>query len=322
MLADVTAVDYLPREPRFEVIYLLASLGVGGFGDTPKRLRVKVRVPGDGARVPTRGRASGRRPTGPSARCTTCSACTSTSHPDLRRVLMPEDWEGFPLRKDYPVQIKQPVKTYEPLQVSAEEFVANIEANRERARKRLMDARAAAGVVAALLDDTIALHAQVRAMDLGAGRPRRPTAIRGAFAAGGKLLVFGNGGSAADAQHLAAELVGRFERERAALPAIALTTDTSVLTSVANDYGFERVFARQVEALGRAGRRRVRRSRRAARRRTCSPALRGGAARGLVTIALTGRDGGAIGRRGRHSRERAGRSPRRACRKCTRRCFT
>ena len=78
-------------------------------------------------------------------------------------------------------------------------------------------------------------------------------AISAALNGGGKLLVFGNGGSAADAQHVAAELVGRFERERAALAAIALTTDTSVLTSVGNDYGFERVFARQVEALGRPG---------------------------------------------------------------------
>ncbi len=66
---------------------------------------------------------------------------------------------------------------------------------------------------------------------------------------GGKVLLFGNGGSAADAQHVAAELVGRFSRERAAWPAIALTTDTSILTSVGNDYGFERVFSRQVEAL-------------------------------------------------------------------------
>jgi phosphoheptose isomerase len=70
---------------------------------------------------------------------------------------------------------------------------------------------------------------------------------------GGKILLFGNGGSAADAQHVAAELVGRFERDRAALAAIALTTDTSALTALANDFGFEHVFGRQVEALGRPG---------------------------------------------------------------------
>ncbi len=70
---------------------------------------------------------------------------------------------------------------------------------------------------------------------------------------GGKLLLFGNGGSAADAQHLAAELVNRYLRERSPLPAIALTTDTSILTSVANDSSFEEVFARQIRALGRKG---------------------------------------------------------------------
>lgn len=73
------------------------------------------------------------------------------------------------------------------------------------------------------------------------------------IAGGNKILICGNGGSAADAQHIAAEFVGRYETERKALPAIALTTDTSALTALANDYGFERVFARQVEALGRAG---------------------------------------------------------------------
>ncbi|HVE69583.1 MAG TPA: SIS domain-containing protein [Solirubrobacteraceae bacterium] len=82
---------------------------------------------------------------------------------------------------------------------------------------------------------------------------RALVALAGALRAGGKVLTFGNGGSAADAQHFAAELVGRFERERAALAAIALTTDTSALTAIANDFGFERVFARQVEALGRPG---------------------------------------------------------------------
>lgn len=70
---------------------------------------------------------------------------------------------------------------------------------------------------------------------------------------GGKVLVFGNGGSAADSQHMAAELIGRFKKERRAIPAIALTTDTSVLTSLANDYSFDIVFARQIEALGRPG---------------------------------------------------------------------
>ena len=72
------------------------------------------------------------------------------------------------------------------------------------------------------------------------------------------MLVFGNGGSASDAQHLAAEFVGRFQRERRAAAAIALTTDTSILTAIGNDYGFDRVFARQIEALGYAGRRRAR----------------------------------------------------------------
>ncbi len=73
------------------------------------------------------------------------------------------------------------------------------------------------------------------------------------FERGGKILICGNGGSAADAQHIAAEFVGRFETERVALPAIALTTDTSALTALANDYDFERIFARQVDALAREG---------------------------------------------------------------------
>lgn len=73
------------------------------------------------------------------------------------------------------------------------------------------------------------------------------------FSTGHKILIAGNGGSAADAQHIAAELTGRFEKERAGLPAIALTTDTSALTAIANDYGYNRVFSRQLEALGNTG---------------------------------------------------------------------
>ena len=73
------------------------------------------------------------------------------------------------------------------------------------------------------------------------------------FTRGGKLLVMGNGGSAADAQHFVAEIVGRFKMERKALPAIALSTDTSILTAIGNDYGFDKVFRRQVEALAVAG---------------------------------------------------------------------
>jgi D-sedoheptulose 7-phosphate isomerase len=78
-------------------------------------------------------------------------------------------------------------------------------------------------------------------------------AIAGALHRGGRVYICGNGGSAADAQHIAAELLGRFNRERIALPAVALTTDTSTLTAVANDYGYDKVFARQAEAfLGEA----------------------------------------------------------------------
>ena len=92
------------------------------------------------------------------------------------------------------------------------------------------------------------------ARDLAAPLAQAADLIARALRAGGKLLICGNGGSAADAQHYATELVARlYQRERPALAAIALTTDTSALTALANDYGFERVFSRQVEALGRPG---------------------------------------------------------------------
>ena len=78
---------------------------------------------------------------------------------------------------------------------------------------------------------------------------RMVTCVLAAYRAGGKVVVFGNGGSAADAQHLVGELVGRFKLERPALPAIALSTNTSILTAIANDYGYDVVFSRQIEAL-------------------------------------------------------------------------
>jgi D-sedoheptulose 7-phosphate isomerase len=118
--------------------------------------------------------------------------------------------------------------------------------------------------------------------------------LKAAFAKGGQLLVFGNGGSALDAQHFAAELVGRFSRERRALAAIALTTDTSIITSIANDYSFDKVFTRQIEALGRRGDVAWGISTSGTSRNVLD-ALRFAKSRGLSTIALTGRDGGAIG---------------------------
>jgi D-sedoheptulose 7-phosphate isomerase len=145
-----------------------------------------------------------------------------------------------------------------------------------------------------VFDAAIALHQRLRDGE-HAEVVRAAEAIRRTHGSGGKVLIFGNGGSAADAQHMAAELVNRFQKERRALAAVALTTDTSVLTSIANDYTFDRVFERQVEALGRhadvafgittSG--------------DSANVVRGlEAARGcgMVTIALTGRDGGAAGR--------------------------
>jgi D-sedoheptulose 7-phosphate isomerase len=120
-------------------------------------------------------------------------------------------------------------------------------------------------------------------------------AIAAACAAGGKVLVFGNGGSAADAQHLAAELVVRFQRERRPLAAVALTADTSILTAIGNDDGFDRVFARQIEGLGRPadvalG---ITTSGRSA---NVLAGLEAARRLGLRTVALTGADGGPAGR--------------------------
>ncbi len=109
--------------------------------------------------------------------------------------------------------------------------------------------------------------------------------------AGGRVLAFGNGGSAADAQHFVAELVGRMRRERAALSAIALTTDPSIVTAVGNDMGFAAVFGRQVEAHGRPGDVAVGIST-SGRSPNVIEGLRAARARGLLTVGLTGNGGG------------------------------
>ena len=119
-------------------------------------------------------------------------------------------------------------------------------------------------------------------------------AIITALRSGNKLLIIGNGGSAADAQHIAAEIVGRYKQNRPGWAAIALTTDTSALTSIANDYGFEQVFARQIEGLGLRGDVLLALST-SGRSPNILAALRSARKRGLVTIGFTGSKGQALG---------------------------
>jgi NADH-quinone oxidoreductase subunit C len=122
-LAELTAADFWPREPRFEVVYIVVSTTLR------HRARLKVRVRGDDARMPT---VCGVWPAANwlEREVWDLFGIVFERHPDLRRLLMPEDWEGFPLRKDYPVQIQAPVRTTEPLQVSEQEFRANLERDR------------------------------------------------------------------------------------------------------------------------------------------------------------------------------------------------
>jgi len=149
------------------------------------------------------------------------------------------------------------------------------------------------GTIRAIFDTSVGVHQ--RFMTYGLDQiVTAADSIHRALSAGGKVLAFGNGGSASDAEHLVAELVGRFEGDRRALAGIALTADSSVMTALGNDYGYDRVFTRQIEALGQAddvafgistsGR---------------SPNVEAGLAAakslGMVTIAMTGRDGGKMG---------------------------
>ena len=126
VLVEITAADYFPREPRFEVVYHLLSI------EHRARLRVKVRV-GPGGSVPTvqnvwLGAGWLER------EVWDMFGIFIDGHPDLRRLLMPEDWEGHPARKDYPVQIRKVTETYEPLEITESEFRANLE--RDRVKRR------------------------------------------------------------------------------------------------------------------------------------------------------------------------------------------
>ena len=123
LLAELTAVDVWPREPRFEVVYLLVSI------EHRLRLRWKVRLPGDDARVAT---VTGVWPAANwlEREVWDLFGIVFDGHPDPRRLLMPEDWEGFPLRKDYPVQINLAPRTTAALQVTEAEFRANLEKDR------------------------------------------------------------------------------------------------------------------------------------------------------------------------------------------------
>jgi D-sedoheptulose 7-phosphate isomerase len=120
------------------------------------------------------------------------------------------------------------------------------------------------------------------------------SAIVAALRMGNKVLIVGNGGSAGDAQHIAAEIVGRYKQDRPGYAAIALTTDTSALTAIANDYGFEQIFARQVEGLGARGDVLLALST-SGRSANILAALKKARERGLVTVGFTGATGVAMG---------------------------
>jgi D-sedoheptulose 7-phosphate isomerase len=152
-----------------------------------------------------------------------------------------------------------------------------------------------AGDPSSVFDQAIAEHLMV----INSLREQQPLLQRiaekmtSAILAGHKVLWCGNGGSAADSQHLAAELMGQFRRERRGLPSIALTTDTSILTAIANDYGYERVFERQVEALCTKGDVLVGISTSGSSKNVCA-ALKSARKSGAFTVAFTGQGGGAM----------------------------
>lgn len=156
----------------------------------------------------------------------------------------------------------------------------------------------AAAPVAALLE--LAETAQATARELAGDIDRALAMVRATVAGGGTLLFCGNGGSAADAQHMATEYVVRYMRTRRAYPAIALTTDTSLLTAVGNDFGFDQVFARQIEALGKPGDLLIIHST-SGNSPNVLLAADAARAKGIPVLALSARDGGALRARADHN---------------------
>ncbi|MCL4503858.1 MAG: D-sedoheptulose 7-phosphate isomerase [Deltaproteobacteria bacterium] len=142
------------------------------------------------------------------------------------------------------------------------------------------------------IDESISLK-KLFAAEQGEAVVAAARMLAGVFQAGGKVLLFGNGGSAADAQHLAAEFVNRFQVERPPLAALALTTDTSILTAVANDYDFLQVFAKQVRALGQPGDLALGLST-SGNSPNVVEGLKTARQLGLKTLALSGRNGGPV----------------------------
>ena len=139
-LVDVTAVDLHPASPRYEVVYHLACLGPhyltagASTAAQPARLRVKVRLAGDDPRISS---VTSVYPTAgwPEREVFDLFGIAFEGHPDLRRILMPDDWQGHPLRKDYPVQIRKDTASWSPLQLTPEEFARNVRAGQEQAAR-------------------------------------------------------------------------------------------------------------------------------------------------------------------------------------------
>lgn len=143
-------------------------------------------------------------------------------------------------------------------------------------------------------EQALALFVQAKLdTPLNANIERATAVLNSTLSSGGSVLIAGNGGSAAEAQHFSAELIGRYKRDRRGYPAIALTTDTSILTAIGNDYGFEKIFSRQIESLGKRGDVFIALST-SGNSSNLTEAMQAARAQSLTTIGLLGKGGGAL----------------------------